>query len=151
MSIYTYKTQAFLCELLNTEYFEDPSLSDQELNNIPEDADATANEASKRMLDIARLTANNDKRARNISIAKTGKKYGKEYSEVRKVSCKNLHKGEQNPMFGKKHSKGNLEKMKLSSKDRRWYNNGIDEIFIKNIDAPEGYILGRLYRKRVRV
>jgi hypothetical protein len=38
MSIYTYKTQAFLCELFNTEYFEDPSLSDQQLDIISEDS-----------------------------------------------------------------------------------------------------------------
>jgi len=38
MSIYTYKTQKALCEILNTEYYEDPCLSDQELYAIPEDS-----------------------------------------------------------------------------------------------------------------
>lgn len=147
MSIYTYKTQKALCEIFNTEYYEDPCLSDQELDKIPEDACVTANEASKRMLDIARLTSNNEKRARNISIAKTGKKYGEEYCKVRKISCQNLHKGEKNPMYGKKHSKENLEKIKKSSEGRRWYNNGIDEIFIKKTDIPTGYSLGRFYKK----
>ena len=38
MSIYTYKTQKALCEIFNTEYYENPSLSDQELDKIPEDS-----------------------------------------------------------------------------------------------------------------
>jgi hypothetical protein len=36
MSIYTYKTQKALCEIFNTEYYEDPCLSDQELSKLPE-------------------------------------------------------------------------------------------------------------------
>lgn len=38
MSIYTYKTQKALCELFNTEYYEHPSVSDQEMDKIPEEA-----------------------------------------------------------------------------------------------------------------
>ena len=38
MSIYTYKTQKALCEIFNTEYYEDPRLSDQELDKIPQDS-----------------------------------------------------------------------------------------------------------------
>ena len=38
MSIYTYKIHKNLCEILNTEYFESPSVSDQELDKIPEDS-----------------------------------------------------------------------------------------------------------------
>jgi hypothetical protein len=44
MSIYTYKIHKALCEIFNTEYFEDPSLSDQELDKIPEDARYSAAE-----------------------------------------------------------------------------------------------------------
>lgn len=36
MSIYTYKTHKTLCEVFNTEYYEDPSISDQALNALPE-------------------------------------------------------------------------------------------------------------------
>jgi hypothetical protein len=36
MSIYTYKFQKNMCEILNTEYFEDQSLSDQEIYKFPE-------------------------------------------------------------------------------------------------------------------
>jgi hypothetical protein len=36
MSIYTYKTQKALCEIFNTEYYEGPCLSDQQLDIIPE-------------------------------------------------------------------------------------------------------------------
>jgi hypothetical protein len=38
MSIYTYKTNKVLCEIFNTEYFEYPSISDQELSKLPEDS-----------------------------------------------------------------------------------------------------------------
>lgn len=36
MSIYTYKTHKTLCGVFNTEYYEDPSVSDQELIKLPE-------------------------------------------------------------------------------------------------------------------
>jgi hypothetical protein len=38
MSIYTYKTHKALCELFNTEYYENPCLSDQQLDFIPENS-----------------------------------------------------------------------------------------------------------------
>jgi len=38
MSIYTYRINKNLCEIFNTEYFERPDVSDQELNKIAEDA-----------------------------------------------------------------------------------------------------------------
>lgn len=37
MSIYTYKTHKTLCEVFNTEYYEDPSVSDQALDVLPKD------------------------------------------------------------------------------------------------------------------
>ena len=150
MSIYTYNSAKQFCEILNIEFQESIAVSDQELYKIPEDADTSCNEASKRMLDIARLTANNEKRARNISIAKTGKKYGEEYSSIRKISCAHINKGENNPMFGRKHSKKNLLKMKKSSSNRKWYNDGEREIFIKEKEVPVGFNLGRLFKKRNR-
>lgn len=150
MSIYTYESAKRFCEILNIEFLENIAISDQELDKIPEDIDISCNEASKKMLGIARLTANNEKRAKSISVAKTGKKYGEEYSLIRKISCANLHKGENNPMFGKSHSKENLLKIQKSLTDRKWYNNGEKEIFIKEKEVPLGFNLGRLFKKRNR-
>ena len=42
MSIYTYKTHKALCEILNTEYYEQYSVSDQELDAIPIDSTIAA-------------------------------------------------------------------------------------------------------------
>lgn len=38
MSIYTYESARLFCEFLNIEFHESPSVSDQELDKIPEDA-----------------------------------------------------------------------------------------------------------------
>lgn len=56
--------------------------------------------------------------------------------------------GENNPMYGKKHSTQSIEKMKLKAKNRPkriWINNGIEEKLISIDDSiPESYTKGRM-------
>lgn len=76
--------------------------------------------------------------------------YGKEKSQELKLS-KSLHFkkvrseksqwGKNNPMYGRSAAKEN---------NLRWYNNGIDTIFVTEGSQPIGYVLGRVGKLRRR-
>jgi group I intron endonuclease len=79
------------------------------------------------------------------------KHLGKELSEeTRKKISENHHdiSGENNPMYGKKHSPETIEKMKEKAKNRPkrfWINNGIEEKLITIDESiPMGYNKGRV-------
>jgi hypothetical protein len=92
-----------------------------------------------------------ERRGRSISMAKTGAKYDENYSQVRKVACANMHKGEENPFYGKAHTEETKAKIALSSKRRVWYNDGASEIYQdKDLPVPNGFVRGRVFRKRNR-
>ena len=70
--------------------------------------------------------------------------------ETRKKISENHHdvNGENNPMYGKKHSPETIEKLREKAKNRPkrvWINNGIEEKLM-NIDEsiPMGYNKGRV-------
>ena len=52
------------------------------------------------------------------------------------------HKGEKNPMYGKKHSDETRKKLSDAIKGRHWYNNGI--VQIQSFECPIGFTKGRL-------
>lgn len=76
----------------------------------------------------------------NNSDWKLGGLYHTE-DEIKKLSEKN--KGENNGMFGKKHSEETLKKFKEQRKDIHWYTNGVKNIMCKEENCPEGFYLGR--------
>ena len=66
--------------------------------------------------------------------------YGKKHSEEtrKKISEASNHKGEKNPMYGKR---GELSPMY----GRKWYNNGIVQVF--TLECPIGFTKGMLKKK----
>lgn len=89
-----------------------------------------------------------EKRGRGISKTKKGKKYSKEYSDIRKKACVGMHKGQANPFYNKKHTPETLDILSKNSKESKWYNDGISETFSKT--QPHGFVKGRIFRRRNR-
>lgn len=74
--------------------------------------------------------------------------------ETRKKISENHHNvsGENNPMYGKKHSEDTIEKIRQKQKNREkrvWINDGkIENLILENNELPEGFNYGRISFKQ---
>lgn len=132
MSIYTYKTNKALCELFNTEYFEHPDVSDQELYKTPEGAKYNGVEPwNKGRGDFQKGELNpfygkhhSEEVRRRWSEIRKGRKLSEEHKhklkghipwnkgvsmsedakEKMSLAKKGMFVGEKNPFYGQRHS-----------------------------------------------
>jgi hypothetical protein len=140
MSIYTYKITHKISEALNIEPQEIPSLSDQELNEIPEDA--------KWGQGSMPILYGNTHAAGNVPWNK-----GKDCKGII-VGNKSAHLNGESTRFKKgvvPHNKGvpqsNLAKQQISQKVSQycWVNDGeISKKQLKSQPIPDGWIRGRI-------
>lgn len=82
--------------------------------------------------------------------------YGKHWklSDTSRKNISHSKLGSKNPMFGKKRSKEACEKTSKALIGHtghwcgaHWYNNGVKSVLA--FKCPDGYVAGKLYRKRV--
>ena len=93
---------------------------------------------------------------KKLSIVHSGEKhpmFGKRHSEETRKKMSLAHSGEKHPMFGKRHSEETRKKMSISHSGeknyafgRKWFTNGVDEIF--RYECPPGFAPGRAKNKK---
>lgn len=71
---------------------------------------------------------------------------GKIASEETKNKMSESHKGEKAPWYGKHLTEEAKKKLSNANSGKHWYNNGT--ITIKVFDCPEGFVPGRLYKRK---
>ena len=75
--------------------------------------------------------------------------YGKKHSEETRKKMSEHHadvSGENNPFYGKKHSEETRKKMSDAIKGMHFYNNGI--VQIRSFECPIGFTKGRLKKNK---
>ena len=148
MSIYTYKFSKHLSEVLNIEFHEIPSLSDQELDHIPEDSNGTSfftywNSSEEGRQFVSNMVSGENNPAKRkevaaeISKSLTGKKKTEEHKNNLKGPRPSIS-GKNHPMYGKDRSK---EKNPMYG--RVWINDGkINKVIPKHESLPNGFVFG---------
>ncbi len=148
MSIYTYKTHKALCELFNTEYYEDPSVSDQNIDIIPEDSTGksfftywNSSEEGRRFVSSMVSGDRNPSKRKEVAEKISASLAGKKKTDQHKANMRGPRlsiSGKNHPMYGRDRS---AEKNPMYGKI--WINNGIvNKVIPKETQIPDGFILG---------
>lgn len=67
---------------------------------------------------------------------------GLRQTEEERLKRKGLLAGEKNPMYGRKYTDEMRAKRRETVKGKKWFTNGINDIYCRPEDAPEGYYKG---------
>ena len=70
---------------------------------------------------------------------------GLKYTEEERAKHSTVMAGENNPMYGRRYTEEMRQKRRQTVKGKKWYTNGIDDIYCRAEDAPDGYYLGNTH------
>lgn len=80
-----------------------------------------------------------------LEVNPTWRLGGLKYTEEIKAKHKGLLAGEKNPMYGRKWTPEMQAKRAETHRGKKWYTNGVDDVYCRPEDVPEGYYKGNTH------
>lgn len=74
---------------------------------------------------------------------------GLKYTEEERAKHSAAVAGKKNPMYGHRYTEEMRQKRRKTTKDKKWYTNGTNDIFCRLEDVPEGYYKGVTHHKDI--